>query len=327
MPVKLTEYVEDKEYVREPLTRVYAQVLDDLGHAETCLQGKSRVSVYHPDLTAVYLLRSRVHLYMQDWKAAADDARKVLERQSGLLDLRSVSPGEDAIYRDSPETIFSMGGYLISVAFADYADIFGRFQSAYLLSDEMRALFRGDDLRTRCYIGDSELYHLPVFMKVNGQSSRWGSYSEVSDCFLLRTSEAYLTLAEASAFANDEPTARKALEAFLATRMESAVEVTQSGHALIGLIREERAREFLLEGHRWFDLRRYTVCEPYPWSKAVEHGHTYYDWGYPLRTDYYRLETNDQAYTLPVPRKVLDFQVSLGNNPRPARKVFKTENY
>ena len=95
-----------------------------------------------------------------------------------------------------------------------------------------------------------------------------------------------------------------------------------SGNALIDFIREERAREFLLEGHRWFDLRRYTVCKPYPWSKVIEHEYMYYSMDYGKDLDYidtYRLEKNDQAYTLPIPREVREFQVSIGNNPRPAR--------
>lgn len=109
--------------------------------------------------------------------------------------------------------------------------------------------------------------------------------------------------------------------------MDTHRDVTESGNDLIDLIRDERAREFLLEGHRWFDLRRYTVCRPYPWSKTIEHGHNYYDLGDPLYVDYYRLEENDAAYTLPIPRKVYEFQVSLGQNDRPERHSVRTEFY
>lgn len=329
VPVKLTEYVEDREYQREPLTTVYAQILDDLQNAETCLTGKSHQSVYHPDLTATLLLRSRVHLYMQDWEAAASDARRVLDLQSGLLDLHSLGEGQDALYASSPETIFSMGGYLVSVLFADYRSYWGfSMYPFYVVSDDMVALYDRTDLRSTRYIGESERYNQRmVFLKVSGQESSWGSYDEVSDCFLLRTPEAYLTLAEASAFAGDEQTAQRTLETFLDTRMESHRDVTESGNALIDLIREERAREFLLEGHRWFDLRRYTVCQPYPWSKTIEHRHIYYNGDNPGYADWYRLEPNDDAYTLPIPRKVREFQVSIGNNTRPARSAFRTENY
>lgn len=120
------------------------------------------------------------------------------------------------------------------------------------------------------------------------------------------------------------------LETFLDTRMNLAVSVTEGGNALIDLIREERAREFLLEGHRWFDLRRYTVCQPYPWSKTIEHAHNYHEDLYDsnaMYADWYRLEENDVAYTLPVPRAIREFQVSIGTITRPARRAFRTENY
>ena len=137
VPVKLSEYVEDREFPREPLTNVYAQILADLDNAAVCLEGKSRKSIYHPDLTAVYLFRSRVCLYMQDWETAAQDAQRALDLQDGLLDLRSVAEGENSLSRNSPETIFSMGGYLISIAFADWRSTWGQYYPSYLISDEM----------------------------------------------------------------------------------------------------------------------------------------------------------------------------------------------
>ena len=81
--------------------------------------------------------------------------------------------------------------------------------------------------------------------------------------------------------------------------------ITESGESLVTLIRAERQRELCLEGHRWFDLRRYTVCEKYPYSKTITH--------------YYVLQKNDPAYTLALPQEVRDFQNSLGPNNRPVR--------
>ena len=126
--------------------------------------------------------------------------------------------------------------------------MFDNYMPAYFISDEMMELFQRGDLRTNLFIGASENFRQsPVFLKVNGQQRAWGNYSEVSDCFLLRTPEAYLTLAEASACAGDEAEARRVLETFLETRMETAPSITQTGSELVGLIRDERAREFLLE--------------------------------------------------------------------------------
>lgn len=324
VPVKRTEYVEDIEYERIPVETVYKYIIDDLEKAERCLEGKKRVSAYRANITATHLLQSRVHLYMQDWENAAKYARMVIDEQGSLLDLHTKNAGEDCVYLDSPETIFTMGGYLISTAFSD-----SRYdEPTYYLSDDMLELFTADDMRSSLYVGNTEYRNYPgVFMKVNGQHSKWGGYFEVSSCFLMRTPEAYLTLAEATAYMKDETACHQALKTFLKTRMNATADIDKHGNDLIDFIRDERAREFLLEGHRWFDLRRYTVCQPRPWSKVIEHGHIYYASYYPDYADFYRLEANDPAYTLPIPRKVRNFQISLGNNERPVRTPFYTENY
>lgn len=322
VPVKLTEYVEDTEFERLSVADTYAQILSDLSVAEQNLDGKGRKSIYHADATAACLLMSRVYLYMQDWDKAAEYARKVLDEQSSLLDLHSLSAGEDCLYKDSPETIFSMGDYLISAVFADAS----YYDPTYTLSDEIVSLYEDNDLRSSLYVGKTYYNRYSnCFMKVNGQRNKWGSYHEVSSSFLMRTPEAYLNLAEAAAYKGDEETAKSTLKQFLATRMEGQFNIDETGDDLIQFIREERARELLLEGHRWFDLRRYTVNTVLPWSKTIEHSHYYYDNFYIDYVDWYRLEEYDAAYTLPIPREVRNFQISLGNNERPERNAFKTE--
>lgn len=329
VPVKLTGTIEDVEFQRFPLNRVYTQIISDLENAERFLDGKTRKSIYRANVVAVNLLQSRVYLYMQNWVKAAEYAEKVLSVQDALLDLRSRAVGDDCLYKTSPETIFSMGGYSIASAFADIVSWGLEEPAGYYVSDDMLALYSSDDLRKERYIGKSEVMDLDnVFRKVNGQRSKYSNYNEVSSTFLLRTPEAYLTYAEAKAFSGEEGAARARLQEFLKTRMEGSVNVTESGNDLIDLIREERAREFLLEGHRWFDLRRYTVCQPYPWSKVITHDYIFYRTSYPSGVDYietYTLEKYDLAYTLPIPRAVRNFQVSLGNNSRPDRVPNRTE--
>ena len=111
--------------------------------------------------------------------------------------------------------------------------------------------------------------------------------------------------------------------------MASNAAVSLSGEALVKFIREERERELCFEGHRWFDLRRYMVDTKYPQTTTIVHTmsayHTvnYYD----VRqyTNYYRLEPNDDAYTLNIPKDVRDFQPSIGSNTRPDRPYFRQE--
>lgn len=323
MPLKFTEYVEDIEFNRATLASTYQHILDDLNAAERCLEGKTRKSIYRANQLTVRLLLSRVYLYMQDWEKAAKYAKLVIDNQPELLDFRSIPEGANCLSASSPETIFSMGGYSIAVAFADDRyDIPG-----WLISDDMLNLYSDNDLRANTYIGESQYRKTPgVLKKINGQREALGSIYEVGSEFLFRTPEAYLILAEASAYNNDESTAKSTLEKYLAYRMTGPISVTQSGNDLIDFIRDERAREFLIEGHRWFDLRRYTVCKPYPWSKVIEHQFAYYEDRDFSHFDLFRLEQNDPAYTLPIPRSVYNFQISLGANTRPERKPFATKS-
>lgn len=323
VPVKLTGSIEDVEFSRSTLNETYAQILSDLEEAIRLLEGKTRKSVYRADYFTALLLRSRVHLYMQNWEKAAEDASKVLAVKGELLNYASKLPGDDCIYKDSPETIFSMGGYTIASAFADGESMWGStLAPTYFVSAEMKELYGKNDYRKNLFIGESEVWqYTDVFRKVNGQRSKYNVFCSVSSTCLFRTPEAYLIYAEAMAYLGRESESLAKLNTYLATRMELSEPLDLTGNALIDFIREERAREFLLEGHRWFDLRRYTVCQPYPWSKTITHDFLFYDNYSVSYAERYVLQEYDPAYTLPIPRAVRNFQISLGNNSRPDRQA------
>lgn len=321
MPLKTTEYVEDKEFERSSLEETYSLILSDLTESEKCLEGKTRKSRYRVDQAGVRILLSRVYLYMQNWEKSIEYAGKVLDKNSSLMSLASKSPRQSSLDMACPEILFTMGDYFVAAAFCD-----SRYHiPAWYISDDIAGLYSKTDYRKKLYIGESQTQaYSPVFMKVNGQPETWGTYYGAGSVFTIRTAEAYLNIVEASAYKGDYTTAKNYLRNFLATRMSDEPAIPDSGNELIDFIRDERAREFLLEGHRWFDLRRYTVCEPYPWSKEIVHNYAYFaDYSVDY-TDMYRLEKNDAAYTLPVPRSIKSFQISLDVIGRPARTPFET---
>ena len=336
VPIKLSPVVEDMDYTCNTVEEVYGQIVEDLNLADTCLvNAKVKNHPYRADITAVYLLKSRVYLYMQDWEKALEYAQKTLEKNSGLLDLNSFSGGE-VLSKTSPETIFSMGGHLLSTSiqrdhginsWGEYANV-----PVYVMSDDLiNAFDEGDnDLRTKYYItkdtvGSDGYSPIPftvewTFRKVYGWEVE---KKDVSDSFLFRTAEAYLNGAEAAAILGDEATARALLKTLRDNRMADSRAITESGQALVDLIRMERQRELCLEGHRWFDLRRYMVRNPYTYTKEIVHYYTEYDSEYsdgqPVQTWSYKLEANDEAYTLALPQEIRDFQPTVGTNNRPAR--------
>lgn len=321
IPLKTTSYIEDKLYVRNTLAEVYEQILSDLDRAEECLSQSERVSLYRADITATYLLKSRVYLYMQDWENARTYAQNVLDRNNSLIDLRSFN-GEDNVFTSSsPEAIFSMGGHFLSYYiygqdnYPDYVPFF--------VSEDLANAYSDDDLRKGTYIVYNGYGW--TYKKIYWASAHYGIACSVSDNYFFRTSEAYLNLAEAAAMSGDEGTARQMLAQLQAKRFSTVPTISEAGNDLIDLIREERQRELCLEGHRWYDLRRYTVCEKYPWSKSFQH--TFYEFGTDsdwntiiTRQRTYELEEFDEAYTLAFPKEVLDFQNTLATNERPERQ-------
>ncbi|MBQ3826613.1 MAG: RagB/SusD family nutrient uptake outer membrane protein, partial [Prevotella sp.] len=79
-----------------------------------------------------------------------------------------------------------------------------------------------------------------------------------------------------------------------------------------------RRLELVLEGHRWFDLRRYRVCKVQPEKKSITHNYTLYkDRGSDdfIETRQYVLTEDDESWTLPIPQEVLDFNTGMPNNP------------
>ena len=333
IPIKLSPVVEDKEYTTNTVGETYNQILKDLDEADTCLINTTiKNRPYRADITAVYLLKSRTYLYMQNWKKAYEYAQKALAKNDNLLDLNTLSSGSgDVLTKSSPETIFSMGGHLLaSSIYQQRRFSYGKWVACpvYTISDDLVSAFREgeNDLRMQYYIMKDIIgggwdftgyMNAWVFKKVAGWENL--GYKEVSDQFLFRTAEVYLNAAEAAAYMGEEGTARTLLKALRDKRLINSTMPTESGESLVTLIREERQCELCLEGHRWYDLRRYLVCEKYPYSKTITHYYTSFDYNGPLYTKRYMLETNDPAYTLALPKEVLDFQNNLGTNHRPTR--------
>lgn len=322
VPIKTTEYIEDKIFQRNTVEEVYAQILKDLKQAEENLKDARRKSVYRADITAVYLLRSRVALYMQDWETAKSYARKVLEKNNTLVDMNTWKEGEGGfVSKTSVETIFSMG--------ANHLGEFVSFRvGGFGVSDDLLSQYKDGDLRRNVFF--SEEYVIPANIKYTPLNKY---LVNVSENFVFRTPEAYLNLAEACACLDDETGARDALNKLRENRFDRAVNqpVEASGEELISIIRDERYRELCFEGHRWFDLRRYSVCKKYPFAKILKH--TYSTFAYnnvyvmvPIQSQVYELKPGDPAYVLPIPKEILDYD-GMKDNLRNERSVLEVITY
>ena len=327
VPLKLTDYVEDLKFSRNTVAEVYEQVVKDLKNAEICLENIPLKSVYRAGIVATYLLQSRGFFFMKKYKIGKKYDKKVFVRKCWLIYLYIFFNMEHSFLSSkSEETIFSMGTSITQQTVNGLMEDFG-------ISDDLYAQYRpylgNEDLRRSYFMEDYLGYQRYTKVKP-GRTGR----IDVSDNFLFRTAEAYLNLAEAAACSGDESTARTALNALRLKRMAHIgyISVELSGSELVTFIRDERRRELCLEGHRWFDLRRYMVNEKYPFVKTIRNSYTIFqddDWGdkEPVETRVFELKENDDAYTLPIPIEVLNFNDGMKDNERAERPVINVITY
>jgi len=335
IPLKTSQEVEDIKFSRNTVQECYNQIVSDLEAAETELKAASsitRKSIYRVDAVSAKLLLSRVYLYMQNWQKAAQYAQEVINAHPALDNLNSDK--EAFALASNPETLFSMGGDDLP-NWIDYA------AQALRVSSSMYNSYSDNDLRKTRWIYTLGTFHGitkqpassnqdPV-LPANNARYYTTNYTErnlqraISSLFWLRSGEAYLNLAEAEAYMGNETEARNAVNEIRKNRYVSAAkdwEITSSGSQLISDIRNERKRELLCEGHRWFDLRRYRVCKVQPEKISITHTFTMYvddNSSVPTETRQFVLTEDDPSWTAPIPQEVINFNTGMPNNGNVAR--------
>ena len=325
VPLKLTEYVEhDKDkntqFERATVAAVYEQVVRDLTDAITYLKegGDSR-SIFRVSSSAAELLLSRVYLYMQDWENAGVHAANVI-KDHALMNYATVAADGYAVSEESPEVLFSQGSLNIM---NNVQGIGGDFGVSY----DLYSLYLDEDYRKQLYfttsynVGDGTITNADslALRKYNRSLDR----SYVSDIFTLRVAEAYLNAAEAYAMQGKMQEASDLLNELRSNRIMNYVDRTYPDVALVQHIRDERRRELCFEGHRWFDLRRYAVCEAHPFVKNIVRNFAVYDANTLLLrfVELYYLRPNDPAYTFQIPKAVTEFDSGMEVNPREQRAL------
>lgn len=320
VPLKLDPYIVDKIFERATVERIYQQIVDDLLEAESCLKDIPRKSVFRANHTATCLLLSRVYLYMQNYEETLKWAKACIEEQSALEDLNNFAGG-DFLTEDSPELIFTMGSNHLPLNI--YNENGYHYPGMFMVSEDLYKCYWANDLRAQYFVAfNNGLY---TYEKAHYAS---GTTLQVSDNFAFRTAEAYLNLAESAACLGSAYVA-EALEAYNTLRRNRIAgyqdESGMSGKALVDSIRLERRRELCLEGHRWFDLRRYMVNDLYPDEKTLTNDFICYERNTstylyePVVYRRYTLPPHDGAWTLPIPQEELNANPGMPDNERGVR--------
>ena len=343
VPLKLTPYVEhdndkDTQFQRATVKEIYAQVVSDLTAAVELLtkspqNAKNRF--HRASAEAANLLLSRVYLYMQEWELADAAANEVLKSSNFRLAGLSLYDKAPFLSKSNPEAIFSQGQNNLPLSDGIDESAFtpmSGYAGSYCVSSDLVSMYDlENDRRARCFtiagpgFQQGACDSIALVYKFDAGLNSTARYSDV---FGMRLSEAYLNCMEACAMQGEETTANDLLNELRRNRIDNYVDETYSGAELVSQIRDERRKELCFEGHRWFDLRRYSVNEIHPYSKPIVHVMNVVDGGgNNTQTRTYVLEPNDDAYTFAIPVKVLEFdKVSMGTNSRPKRQSLEELN-
>lgn len=234
---------------RNTVAEAYKLILSDLNKAEELLSDFSLndtgTDIYHFNLEAVQVFLSRVYLYKQDWQKAFDYASQVAQHHS-------LAYGAD--YLSMFNSFTTSGEALLRLSGEDQN---GKLKSFYdqtaLPADTLISLFDAADIRLKLLYRDGQKYVTKYYVPNATESKR-------NDLFLFRTSEAYLTAAEAACQLHDYDTARLFLKQILARAVDDDyaqnILASVADTDLLELTLIERVKELCFEGHCMFDLTR-----------------------------------------------------------------------
>ena len=323
VPLNITEYIEDKYFSRDPVRKVYLQIVADLKAAADNLAGIVQPTFYRVNEAAARTLLSRVYLYMGEWQLAIEECDKIIASGCKLQNMNTMS-GQWLNTVDSPEILFTQGSYsmqfLMDNSLISYAAQGG---GRYRASDELISLYKKYesegvvDLRNTAFLEPSSRY-CPgfFFVRKSPDLSTKSGLAKVYDACLIRSAEVYLNKAEAQAML-DQSEAINTIKVLMNNRYKDGIIPVidgLNGKALVDFIREERRRELCLEGHRWFDLRRYGMPSiTHDWKVSNGNG------GKDMTR--YVLQEKDPFYTLPIPEYIMEMNRALTQNPLPAKRT------
>jgi len=269
----------EQAYVPQSVAVIYDQILSDNEEAKKLLNLDTQTTGinYRFSKASLYAMESRIFLYRKEWAKAIEAADKAMTYKSALINLNTTAALPN-LY-NGPESILALED-----------PFFNLLKGTSYAAPTLTGVYdKTNDLR------------FALYYQASGSRFRFRKGGDIAQKCTFRTAELYLTKAEASAQLSDLPTARTTLITFIKNRYNATAFNTLSTSIaamtqtqLLDFVAQERQREFAVEGHRWFDLRRTT---------QQQINHTFND------QDYTLIE-NDPRYTLPFP---LDARL---NNPK-----------
>lgn len=243
---------------RNTTAEVYAQIEKDLTQA-IGLMTKSKTSGFFTKYAAKALL-ARMYEFKGDWNNALNTAQDVINNSGySLLQLNEVLPfwQNNTDRNDKKEVLFEVvfdaNNNIGNSSLPYFFD-----QSGYgdaLATESFYNLFSNTDVRKSLFIVGSPIRGANA--KVVNKFPNSGS-ADKDETKVIRMSEVYLIAAEAAYQTNNEALAKNYLNAIATRRDPNFAGYSSTGAALLNDILLERRKELAFEGHRYWDLARYS---------------------------------------------------------------------
>lgn len=287
----ITEFKgEDRTPSRNAVTEVVANIYRDFDEAYTKMSSTIDADKEYPSKFAAKALESRLALYMGEWSKAAAAAKTVLD--SGNYTILEADGFVDSFKTDSA------ANSIFELAFSD-TDNVGINGLGYIYRGEnygdievlpsVLQLYDTLDVRYKIlgYEGD-KLRNMGKYPELQG-------YDNVS---VIRIEEVILNYAEALFEQGNAAGAIQQLNTITAKRGAGAT--TYSNALTKEDILEERQRELIFEGFRFFDLTRT--------QKGIPIVHS-------LQNIQTPISANDHRFALPIPLTEMDANSNMEQNP------------
>lgn len=285
--VKIADIAQLNQLPRSTLAQNYSQIIRDLGDAINLLENNQRSAPQYASSGAAAALLSRVALYNGNWQAALSAANTALSSDVGQLlsgenylsgwkssvhpesmfEVRIQLPSESLGVNTSLQSTFSTmlqvtnknirGGWGDLIPSPIVLNFFGL--SALQLGNPATDnnnwdVRRNQDIRARLYTtGNDQRFSRRQIECIKFLGKNGFDYGD--NIPVIRKSEMLLNKAEALYHLGRETEALNELNAFKSLRGIGPVSLTRQ--LLLDEILLERFKEFVFEGQRFFDLKRY----------------------------------------------------------------------
>lgn len=298
---------------RMPNKQYYDSLFSDLSKAVTLLQNidapinaVSGLTRPYLDLPAVYAIQARAYLYASMWPEAIAAATSAINLrplvnldQAAFSGMYNQTTRGEIIWNVQFES--GQSGPTFLVYFATNSRSYFRPALEIATTTGTTGLIQSNDIRYSAFF--STVSGGLAVTKYKGK----GTVSDGNMNFIaLRTGELYLIRAEARARNNQEALALDDLNALRAARITGYVPaVGVTGASLLDAIANERRRELVAEGHRFFDLKRTT--------RTITRGSTCGNTALSPAGDCTLLPT-DREWALPIPESVRNANENAAQN-------------